>query len=60
MQVGEGSTAPVVVEQVLQMKSLQFPKLVLMPEQWMCTQLWQLRQMIEFAPTPSYIHCTGM
>ena len=40
MQVGKGSTAPVVVEQVLQMKSLQFPKLVLMPEQWICTQLW--------------------
>ena len=54
MQVGKGSTAPV-IEQVLQMKSSQFLKLVLMPEHHLCTQFWQLRLRIEFSPT-SFIH----
>ena len=55
MQVGKGSTAPVVAEQVLQIKSLQFLKLVLMPQHRLCIQYGQLRQRIEFAPT-SFIH----
>ena len=41
MQVGKGSTAPVVIEQVLQMKSSQFLKLVLMPEHRLCKQFRQ-------------------
>ena len=55
MQVGKGLTAPVVVELVLQMKSSQFLKLVLMPEHCFCTQFWQLRQWIKFASMP-FIH----
>ena len=52
MQVGKGSTAPVVVEQVFHRKSSQFLKFVLMPEHCLCTQFWQLKQRIEFAPIP--------
>ena len=52
MQVGKGLTVSVVVDQVLQMKSSQFLKLVLIPEHCLCTKSWQLRQKIEFAPRP--------
>ena len=52
MQVGKGWTAPVVVQQVLQIKSSQFLALVLMPEHRLCTQFRQLKQKIEFASTP--------
>ena len=55
MQVGKRSTAPVVVEHVLQIKSSQLFKLVLMPEHRLCTQFRQLRQRIEFSPRP-FIH----
>ena len=55
MQVRKGSTAPVVVEQVLKMKSSQFLKLVFMPEHHFCTQFRQRRHRIEFTPTP-FIH----
>ena len=55
MQVGKGLTAPVVVEQILQMKSSQFLNLVLMPEHRVCTQFLQFRQRIEFTPVP-FIH----
>ena len=37
------------------MKSSQFLKLVLMPEHCLCTQFRQLKERIEFAPTP-FIH----
>ena len=52
MQVVKGSTVPVVAEQALQMKPSQFLNFVLMPEYCLCTQFRQLRQRIEFAPTP--------
>ena len=55
LQVRNGSTAPVVVEQVLQMKSSQFLRLALMPEHQLCIQFRQIRQRIKFAPTP-FIH----
>ena len=55
MQVGKRSTAPAVVEQVLQIKSSQLLKLVLMPEHCLCTQFRQLRQRIEFSPR-HFIH----
>ena len=55
MQVGKGLTAPVVVEQILQIKSSQFPNLVLMPEHCLCTQFPQFRERIEFTPAP-FIH----
>ena len=58
MQVGKGSTAPVVIEQVLQMKSSQFLKLVLMPEHRLCKQFRQRKQKIEFPPTP-FIHTSN-
>ena len=37
MQAGKGSTAPVVVEQVLRIKSLQFVEFILMQEHCLCT-----------------------
>ena len=55
MQVGKGSTAPVVVKQILQIKSSQFPNLVLMLEHCLCTQFPQFRERIEFTPAP-FIH----
>ena len=55
MEVGEGFVSPVIVEQVLQMKSPQLLKLPLMPEHRLCTHFLQPRQRIEFAPTP-FIH----
>ena len=44
-----------VVEQILPMKSSQLIKLVLMPEHNLSTEFRQLRQRIEFAPTP-FLH----
>ena len=55
MQAGKGWTAPVVVEQALQMKSSQFLEFVLMLGHHLCIQFWQLRQRIKYAPTP-FIH----
>ena len=52
MHVEKGSTPPVVVKQVLQMKYSQFLKLVVMAEHHFCTQFRQLRQRVKFAPTP--------
>ena len=52
IHIGKASSAPATVEQVLQMKSLSFLKLYLIPEQSLCTHFLQLKQRIEFAPTP--------
>ena len=52
MHVEKGSTPPMVVKKVLQMKCSQFLKLVVMAEHLLCTQFRQLRQRVKFAPTP--------
>ena len=53
IHIGKASSAPAPVEQVLQMKSLSFLKLYLIPEQRLCTHFLQRKQRIEFALTPS-------
>ena len=52
MHLGKGSSASTIVEQVLQMKYLQFLNLSLTPEHSLCTYFLQLKQRIEPAPTP--------
>ena len=52
MHIGKGSSASTTVEQVLQMKSLQFLKLFLKPEHCLCTHYLKFKHTIVFAPTP--------
>ena len=52
IHIRKGSSAFATVNQVLEMKSLQFLKLFLIPEHRLCIHFLQLKRTIEFVPTP--------